>query len=81
LDLYREILAKVLEQEKAEIYFPDLSIDATEIVSQKSYQTLMKISRIIRDDTLNDKDCYRKIEAIIQALEAIGSNGGSRHDE
>ena len=81
MELYKEILAKALEQERMEIYFPKLTLNATEIISQTCYQALEKINHIIRDDTLNDNECYQRIEAIIQVLEATGSHGGSRHDE
>jgi len=81
LELYKELLAKVLEQERVEVYFPGLTVDATEIVSQMSYRALVEISHIIRDDTLSDRECYQKIEEIVQVFEAFGSHGGGRHDE
>ena len=81
MELYKEILSKALEQERIEVYFPELSINAAEIVSQRCYQALKRISDIIKDDSLSDKECYRKIEIIIQTFEELGSNGGSRHDE
>ncbi|MBQ2895891.1 MAG: hypothetical protein IJE26_04180 [Oscillospiraceae bacterium] len=81
MELYKEILGKALEQERMEIYFPELRINAAEIVAQRCYRALKEISDVIRDDSLSDRECYQKIEAIIQTFEALGSNGGSRHDE
>ena len=75
-----EILAHLLSQENAQIVFPELKINAGEIVEMQCYQALRRIREIVRDDTLEDKECFERIERIICELEAIGSNGGMRHD-
>lgn len=80
MELNVEILAHFLAQENAQIIFPQLQLNAKDIVEMQCYQTLRKIQEIVRDDTLEDKECFERIEAIICAFEAIGSNGGSRHD-
>ena len=53
---------------------------AKEIVEMKCYEALQKIKAVIEDDSLGDAECFEKIERIVCSLEAIGSNGGSRHD-
>lgn len=80
MNLYREILIKALENEKIEVTFPDMKVTPEELVEMKCCAALQKIKKIIDDETLTDADCYQKIEAIIQTLEKIGSNGGTRHD-
>ncbi len=80
MELYKEILIKVLEKEEAEIYFPNLKLSAEEIVENVSYRTLKKIKEIIQDDSLTDEQCFTQIEEVICVLEKIGSDGGSRHD-
>ena len=55
-------------------------IDAAQIVEQKCYRALCDIQAIIRDDRLDDADCFQKIEQIVSVFEALGSNGGNRHD-
>lgn len=80
MDLYKEILINVLQGEKAEVSFPNLTLKANEIVDSVSYRALKKIKDIVRDETLNDEECFRKIEEIICVLEDIGSGGGWRHD-
>ena len=80
MELNIEILAHFLAQENAQIIFPDLRFDAKEIVELQCYQTLCKIQKIVRDDTLEDPECFERIERIICAFEAIGSDGGNRHD-
>jgi len=80
MELGIEILVHYLAQQKAEITFPDLQINAKEIVELQCYQTLRRIQEIVRDDTLEDEECFDQIEQIICALEGIGSDGGARHD-
>ena len=80
MDLYQEILISALSKEKMRIIFPDLEINAKEIIETESYKALQKIKEIIQDSSLDDKECFMKIEEIICAFEALGSGGGSRHD-
>ncbi|MCL2563391.1 MAG: hypothetical protein FWE08_05075 [Oscillospiraceae bacterium] len=77
MDLYKEILARAIEQQKIEVIFPDLQISANEIVGQQCYQALEKIKTIIEDDSLSEFMC---IEGIVCILEEVGSDGGFRHD-
>lgn len=78
--LYKEILINVLNEGKIEVSFSNLEIDTSKIVEMQCYKTLCEIRDIIRDDSLNDKQCFEKIEKIVCAFEQIGSNGGVRHD-
>lgn len=80
MDLYKEILINVLANEHANVSFPELHIDAETIVEKASYIALRNIKEIIHDKELEDYDCFCKIESIIEEFEAIGSNGGFRHD-
>lgn len=80
MELYAEILSHYLSKEGAQIIFPDLQIDAKEIVQLRCYQALQSIKAIIEDTSLADSECFMQIEQIICALEDIGINSGSRHD-
>lgn len=71
MELYEEII-------KSSIVLPE--IHAEEIVEKKCYQALQEIQRIICDESLNDRECFKKIEQIICVFEALGSHGGTRHD-
>ena len=73
-------MAHLLAQENAQIIFPKLEMNAAEIVELQCYQSLRRIQEIVRDDTLDDPECFERIERIICEFEAIGSNGGVRHD-
>ena len=80
MDLYKEILVKILENRKIEVAFSNLSINVTEIVEQESYKAFQKIKAVIQDDSLSDNECFMKIEEIICLFEELGSGGGNRHD-
>ena len=80
MELYKEILAHALMYGEVEITFPGGETDLARIVEGKCYQALQKIKAIIDDDSLEDKECFMKIEEILCAFERIGSSGGGRHD-
>ena len=80
MELNIEILAHFLSQQNAQIIFPGLRYNAKEIVELQCYQTLSKIQKILHDETLDDTECFQRIEEIICEFEAIGSSGGYRHD-
>ena len=46
MELYKEILAKVLATKEVKITFPDLQMDAKEIVEMQCYQALQKIKAV-----------------------------------
>ena len=80
MELYKEILVYALAQECIQITFPNLQVNAEQIVEGKCYQALKKIKAVLQDDRLDDVHCFMKIEEIVQILEEVGSSGGNRHD-
>lgn len=80
MELYKEILIEALSRSQLEISISNLEIDVKQIVESRCYNALQKIKAIIEDDSLEDADCFNKIEEIILILEEIGSSGGTRHD-
>ncbi len=80
MELYQQLLINILEKEEIHIIFPNLNIDAKEIVELQSYRALLKIKAIIDDDCLTDTECFARIEEIVSVFERMGSNGGFRHD-
>lgn len=80
MELSVEILARCLAQEDAQIIFPQLQLNAKEILELQCYQTLCRIREIVCDDALEDAECFERIERIVSTLESIGSDGGGRHD-
>ena len=60
---------------QVEIKAPECNLEAA--VENVCYKALGEIREILDDDSLSDFDC---VEKIVNVFEAIGSNGGSRHD-
>ena len=79
MNLYQEVLCNVLKSELIEIKFPNIPT-MVNLVELKCYHTLEKIKAVLEDDSLSDKECFLKIEEIVEIFESIGSNAGNRHD-
>ena len=80
MNLYQQILLHALAEEEAALSAPELRAAMDRAVEMRCYGALVKIKRIIEDESLEDPECFQKIEAIIRALEELGSGGGFRHD-
>ncbi|MCI8704550.1 MAG: hypothetical protein HFE60_09760 [Anaerotignum sp.] len=80
MELWVEILSTILKNQKVEITFPSLQLNAKEIVELECYKALKQIKEVLDDDTLNDVECFERIEKIVCLFETLGSDGGSRHD-
>ena len=80
MELYKEILAHALMYGEVKISFSGKNGDISKIVEGECYKTLERIIAIIKDDTLEDNECFLKIEEIVCAFEKIGVDCGHRHD-
>ena len=78
MELYKELLLQILSEENMQISFNNLNVN--ELLESVCYRTLCRIKEIIEDDTLDDPECFMKIEEIVCVLEEVGSSGGLRHD-
>ena len=75
MELYQQILNRQLGDSTV------LSAETVlQIVELQCYQALQKIREILDDETLEDRECFDRIEKIVCLYEAMGSDGGSRHD-
>lgn len=54
MEPYQEILLRALEKEAVTVSFPNLTVDAAELVHLRSYQVLKQIQEILADDQLDD---------------------------
>ena len=80
MELYKELLINALDGQKIEVTFPNLKINAEKIVELKCYNALKQIKEVLEDESLEDKECFDRIERIICILEKEGTFAGIRHD-
>ena len=50
------------------------------MIEMKCYHAIEEIKKILEEDTLNDAECFERIEKIIVIFEALGSGIHGRHD-
>ena len=80
MELYRDMLCRILETEDFEILLPKWNMKVEEMMEMKCYQALQAIKRILEEDELDDEECFDRIEKIISVFEALGSGICDRHD-
>ena len=80
MELYKEMIAGILVKQMVDKVLPELVLHEKDLVELVSYQTLVRIKGVLEDESLNDRECFEKIEEIIALFEGIGSGGGGRHD-
>ena len=79
MELWKDILNNKLKE--TGIKHISLGVDdLKELLDTISYRTLEKIKDIIMDSSLEDEDCFMRIERIVRSFEELGSPCGSRHD-
>lgn len=80
MELYRDMLCRILETEEFEILLPKWNMKVEEMMEMKCYQALQAIKRILEEDELEDEECFDRIEKIISVFETLGSGIYDRHD-
>ena len=80
MELYRDILYRILESEEFEILLPKWKMNVEEMMEMKCYQALQEIKKILEADELDDAECFESIEKIICVFEKLGSGINERHD-
>ena len=80
MELCKEILIKLLENQNVQITFPAFEKEISKAVEKECYKMLDEIRTIIRDDSLNDQSCFLKIEEIVCLFEKNKIDAGIRHD-
>ena len=79
MELWQEILGRALQKEAEESGFSEIDI-LSRLLDSECYRALKRIKDVIEDDTLEDADCFMKIEEIVCIFEKLGSHGKNRHD-
>ena len=77
MDILMRVLADKLE--KGEIKL-EIDREVTAEIEKECMEVLKRIQTILADDTMEDPECFERIEQIVCAMESIGLNCGSRHD-
>ena len=81
MELFQEILCHTLANEKAQVSFSGLAdTEIIKIAELECYKALQKIKAILEDDSLEDSECFYRIEEIVCVFEDLGSGCGNRHD-
>lgn len=80
MELYHDMLCKILESEEFQVLLPKWKMNIEEMIEMKCYQSLNEIKKILEDESLNDSDCFESIEKIITVFETLGSGINERHD-
>ena len=81
MELNQEILLGLLARQPMEVTFPGLEkISAKRLADGAAWQALEEIVAVVRDISLDDAECFARIEAIVSALERCGIDCGGRHD-
>ncbi len=78
MELWKEILCNDLIKGNVKIKLPR-GKRLERLFELECYKSLLQIKEILDDDSLNDKDCFMKIESIVSIFEALGTTT-SRHD-
>ena len=80
MELYKQILIRLLADEKIDVTFANVTLDINRIVKDICYQALCEIKAVVENDDLDDEECFMRIEKIVHIYESLGSDGGTRHD-
>lgn len=80
MELYKQILWTALQKEEYQQNLPGIAINAAEIIQLECYKALKKIKEIIEDESLEDPECFIKIEEIVYLFDTMGINDSDRHD-
>lgn len=80
MELYKDILIRLLENEHIKITFENLDINFSQVVELECYKALNEIKTIVSNDGLDDTECFQRIEEIICLFEKMGIECGNRHD-
>ena len=76
MELWQAIFANMAKKYEKEI----LEYNIENLFEKECYVLLRRIQTVLEDDSLDDKDCFEKIETLICLFEETGSDCGARHD-
>lgn len=78
MELWQSILNIILRDVEDE---EDLAkLDYEKLFEKECYKIIERIKAILEDDSLEDEECFYKIENLVCLFEEMGQNCGARHD-
>ena len=77
MEILQQMVVNMLSRGEMGLSFPQESV---ELLNQRCFEILEGIRRIVADDTLDDPECFQRIEGIVCVLEENGIDCGTRHD-
>ena len=75
-----ELAIKILADYYAKHGYLEQMVEPAVIIRDRCYRALCRIKEILEDETLEDPECFQKIEEIVCVLEELGADAGIRHD-
>ena len=80
MEVATALLTHILAQKKLQVKVTIEGVDLAALLERDSLVLLSRIREILRDDTLDDGECFAKIEALVCLYEEQGLFCGTRHD-
>ena len=77
MEILQQMVVNMLSRGELGLSLP---LDFIDILNQRCVEILERIRRIVADDTLDDPECFHRIEQIVCVLEENGIDCGIRHD-
>ena len=77
MEILQRMIADMISRGEVKL---TLSTDTVRYLENRCFEVLGRIREILADDSLDDPECFQRIEKIVCELENIGVDCGSRHD-
>ena len=77
MEILNQMVAEKLSRGELHIVLDDKSLKALE---SDCVVALSRIRAVLADDSLEDPECFERIERIVCELESLGLDCGARHD-
>ena len=80
MDFEMRLLAKMLIDNGAQVTISGGEGVLERLLKERGVQALKDIREVLDNDSLEDPECFQRIERIVEIYEALGTDAGSRHD-
>ena len=77
MEILQRMIADMISRGEVKL---TLSPGMVRYLENRCFEVLGRIREILTDDTLDDPECFQRIEKIVCELESIGVDCGPRHD-